>query len=75
MYLVTDKETYVLDASEDLAYDVFGNILFHHKTIGYFKDDVILYEGVVLPPDFENYKWKYDGVNWEVVPEPNGKEE
>ena len=55
MYLVTDKETYVLDASEDLAYDVFGNILFHHKAIGYFKNDVILYEGVVLPPDFENY--------------------
>ena len=34
MYVVTNKEdNFVLDVSENISYDVFGNILFHNKAI------------------------------------------
>lgn len=65
MYIVTNKEdNFVLDVSENISYDVFGNILFHNKAVGYFKDSVNLYANAVLPEDYENNQWIYDGETW-----------
>lgn len=66
MYIVTsNSDNLVVDVSEDIAHDVFGNILVHNKTIGYFNDKNKVYEAQQLPEDFDSYRWTYDGVTFE----------
>lgn len=70
MYIVVNNENnLVVDNSEDIAYDVFNNILTHNKQFGFFGGQNSVYEVSTLPEGFDNYQWTYDGVEFTKIRE------